>query len=446
MTQHETITPMMNCPPRHNAAQRSRSYPSSAASRGVTVLEVLISIGVAAVGLLGVILLIPLADHQMNRGFVLERANQVGANAFREFEVRGMHNPNNWKLYRPATGNYTSLPQQIPPPTVPQPPDGPVDFTRWEIVPGSPPTSVAYRRAFAIDPRMVANYFGLTAAEQTAVRRFPYNNSNTIRWMPRLTLNSPATLALNPPGNGSMTLTHADAVFIADDDLVFQRSNDDRTLPPLQLDNEGASWQFSAAAAGGPAPTQLTRQAQERMSWMATLVPQEPSGVVSRRSDLYVLSIVVYHQRDGALLIDEENERTLRIPHNPPTYSGFKAGGVGGGEVALLADNIAYPTFQDAEVALNVRAGDWVLLTPSLPFTTAPLVGDQWRWYRVLNADTEPPLPAANETTAYNGYFRYVTLDGLDWIPRETQVVVVKNVVAVFEKTIRLETSSLWVH
>jgi hypothetical protein len=435
---------MTNGPQTPGFAYRLRLLHNVVASRGVTVLEVLISIGVAAVGLLGVILLIPLADHQMNRGFVLERANQVGANAFREFEVRGMHNPHNWKLYFPATGNYTSLPQ----PTytnVQQPPDGPVSFTRIEMV-GSPAAPVAYRRAFAIDPRMVANYFGLTAAEQTAVRRFPYNNSNTIRWMPRLTLNSPATLALNPPGNGSMTLTHADAVFIADDDLVFQRSNDDRTLPPLQLDNEGASWQFSAAAAGGPAPTQLTRQAQERMSWMATLVPQEPSGVVSRLSDLYVLSIVVYHQRDGALLIDEENERTLRIPLTG-SYNGFKAGGVGGGEVALFVDDTTYPGLSREE-ALSVRAGDWVLLTPSLPFTVAPLVGDQWRWYRVLAADSEviDSDSGMDPNAPPDHWIRYVTLDGLDWTPRETQVIAVKNVVAVFEKTIRLETSSLWIH
>ncbi|MBW3598289.1 MAG: hypothetical protein KY475_13580, partial [Planctomycetes bacterium] len=65
-------------------------------SRGVSVLEVLISIGVASIGLLGVILLVPLADHQMNRGFMLERASQTGVNAVRDFEARGMHDPTTW--------------------------------------------------------------------------------------------------------------------------------------------------------------------------------------------------------------------------------------------------------------------------------------------------------------------------------------------------------------
>lgn len=395
---------------------RNRQFP-----RGVSVLEVLISIGVATIGLLGVILLIPLADHQVNRGFVLERANQVGKNAFREFEIMGMNNPANWRLYNTATGTYSALPTS----------DG-VGFTKVENVGGQP---IPYRRAFAIDPRFIANFLTGTAAEQAAARAFPYNG---VRQMPRLTL--PSGLP-----NSVMGLRQADAVFVSEDDLVFRRPNDDRTLPPIQLDAEGEDWVADpniSPPAG--AESRLVRQAQGRFSWMATLVPQEKFGSDSLLGDLYVLSIVVFHQRDGALAMNAENERSVRISYNPPTYNGFVSAGVGGGDVALVAGDTSTMSRSEAETTLDVGAGDWVLLTPIAAGIPTD-VGDKWSWYRVVAADSDIHVTTTGDTHApADSYARFVTLEGPDWPPRETQVTIVKNVVAVFEKTIRLETSSLW--
>jgi len=70
------------------------------------------------------------------------------------------------------------------------------------------------------------------------------------------------------------------------------------------------------------------------------------------------------------------------------------------------------------------------------------------KWYRVLNAGEEV-TPDSGEWT------RDVTLIGPDWNWRQlltlsgsrtTQVTIARGVVAVFEKTIRLETSSLWTY
>ena len=105
----------------------------------------------------------------------------------------------------------------------------------------------------------------------------------------------------------------------------------------------------------------------------------------------------------------------------------------------------AYPGLTRAEV-LDVRAGDWVLLTPTRPFDVAPLVGDVWRWYRVVSADDDviDSNSGLDPNAPPDHWIRYATLDGPDYAARESQVIVVKGVVAVFEKTIRLDTSSLW--
>jgi hypothetical protein len=83
--------------------------------------------------------------------------------------------------------------------------------------------------------------------------------------------------------------------------------------------------------------------------------------------------------------------------------------------------------------------------------TGSPNVPVVFRWYRVAAADDEPLLNAA-------GYWTLdVTLEGADWVypallmantanPTQcgTRVTVVKDVVAVYEKTVRLQNHSLW--
>src|SRR5690606_7824428 len=70
--------------------------------QGIGLLEVLISIGVVALGLLGVIALIPLAQHRAIQGAVNDRAALVGRRAFREFRIRGMDRPRTWFERQPG--------------------------------------------------------------------------------------------------------------------------------------------------------------------------------------------------------------------------------------------------------------------------------------------------------------------------------------------------------
>ena len=270
--------------------------PTAFPCRGVTVLEVLIAIGVAAVGLLGVILLVPLADHQMNRGLTLERANQVGANAFREFEVHGMHNPSNWRIYQRAEcqlfgAAHAGLARRRQQRRVRA-----VRHGQWHA--GSISPRLCHR------PALRGELYRRHArrADQRPRLSVP-QPAHASALMPRLTL--PALAA----GAGVMSLA-------CRRDLHFQRR---LGFPPSQRRPHRAAvatgHQRRALAIPRsrhgrlPHARQSHPPGQGRSSWIATVVPQEPTGVASRLGDQYVLSVVVFQQRDGALLMDEVNER-----------------------------------------------------------------------------------------------------------------------------------------
>ena len=206
----------------------------------------------------------------------------------------------------------------------------------------------------------------------------------------------------SPPILWVMSIEQAGQIFLGEDDLVFTLP-DDRSSPPQQqydhpLDRNKRQW-------------------EGKFSWLATLV-QKPD------STLYVLSIVVFHRRDAA--VDAE-KMVVVTPIPPNTVLGFN-----GGDVELSS------TEQDD---LEMKEGEWLMLAGKNS------AGVQlFRWYRVQNADPSPV-----ENAAGTGYVRQLTLFGRDWPFGEitssgniTRAIWMPGVVAVYEKTIHLETSSLW--
>src|SRR5262245_6072541 len=64
--------------------------------RGLSLLEVLISMFVLLVGLMGVAALLPAGRFQIMQGGKSDHAAMVGRSAFREMKIRGYLNPANW--------------------------------------------------------------------------------------------------------------------------------------------------------------------------------------------------------------------------------------------------------------------------------------------------------------------------------------------------------------
>ncbi len=362
---------------------------------GISLLEVVFSIGVVLIGLVGIAALLPLAGVQARKGLIADRAAQLGKCAVHDFYVRGMTQPRDWRWYHP---------------------------TQHRFVPFSP----APGQSFCIDPLLI----GVGAASDFAVRnKFPLNvmydtvsGSNSMLWMPRCTL--APSLAAGP--NTWMSILQAKQIFVSQDDLAFTLPKD-RTLGPVQ--NFGT--------------TNDKRQIQAHYSWLATVVPKlNREGMPTNE---YTLSIVVFHKRVLDQNLVREDAVGERVVSVAAFYNGAPA--MGGGDM-LLAARPGRPADD-----LELRQGQWVMLSgEKATNTTPPRLVQIHRWYRVVATDEAPVQQTLNGN---NVWVREVTLVGPDWDythtryslpyrPVGTQVTIPRGVVAVYERTIRLETSSLW--
>jgi hypothetical protein len=356
-------------------SRRFRSH----SRRGLTILEVLMAIGVAVVGLFGVWALIPVAGQKAQRAILEDEKSAFGRSAFHDFEVRGMRDPKNW-LWQ-STGN--------PAPFAPQ----------ATVAKPRPLLGMSY----CIDPYLIADRG--TAATPSAVPFFPAAPDPPVSpfFMRRVTLRSAQG------STSAMDRQFARRVFETVDDLETS-PQDDESLPAAQ--------QFSMVDPNDPTLGASRRLARGDLSWMATVVPANIYPTLQPSpTDSYLLSIVVFNKRDfGATF----NEQEAVFDVNPVV----PGQGYGGGDITLDATNT------------ELNRNDWVVLAQAFPGPTnaagnrPPLT--RFLWYRVVAVD--------DDGTATN-----VTLDGQDWNPNfTTKCIAVRDVVAVYEKTIRLETSSLW--
>jgi hypothetical protein len=238
--------------------------------------------------------------------------------------------------------------------------------------------------AFCFDPQIVA---------ESGTALFPALPSAPAQ-IPRVT----SRMFVPPigPGDADARRELVDSFFRFHDDLVFDRPLD-RTLPPLQLFDSRPVPVF-----GEP----VKRQYNGRYTWMATL---SPNSILSSNG-YYTLSVVVFDGRD----LNPDNEIVL------PVQVEF---GEGGGEIQISPPLNPGVDFTD----LGLRPDRWIML-----FTrnSAPA---QVRWYRIASVDT-----------LIDGGVRHGYLRGADLLPGQYEAVFHRNVVGVFEKTVRLEGSSFF--
>jgi hypothetical protein len=405
-----------------------KSRVQRATSRaGLSLLEVLFSIGVALIGLLGVAALLPLAVYYMGRGSVADNAAIFGRSAVSAFKSRQMHRNTMWAVWNPGANAFVMFfaspaviidPLLFPSPLVGGGPSFCIDplYLSRSVRDGNPPPSLfpAVPVSSTVEPRMA----------RVTLRSAP---------------GAPPLLSPNTP-NPLFTMPSivAEELFMLTDQHVYLLPRD-RTLPPVPG--------FSV----DPNTNQPEkRQYDPNLSWFATLTPiVSPAGGFFDDSDLYLLSIVVVESRDlrtdiNENLTDRPIERVVDVHFHGNASTGDWAGGS-----VVLVNRPGRP-----ESDLEVRPGDWLMLGGRLNNTGSPGPA-VFRWYRVLSADrdsTELTGPVAanlfpTPSLANPRMYREVVLHGTDWNPNavlQTQATILSGVTAVLEKIVRIETSSLW--
>lgn len=375
---------------------------------GISLIEILVSIGVISVGLMSVVLLIPIAQHKAERGAQADRAAIAGRRAVRDFSIQGLDKFENW---------YSEAMSQV--------------YLQSNGLWANPSNEQFRYLSFCYDPLYLTQvgtnnrwYFpygtqfdtGTTAQPMFRISRslFPNPFAQQSSWWISGVQNPWSSQAW--PQRTSYT----DPFILNQDDLTFDQDNENRI--PLQTvlrdSNQGIAKRF----------------ANGHYSWMATMVPQHHID-----SDLYRLSIVVFHKRQivNPEVNQIDSEHTVDVTQ---LYSG----GIAGGDMWVTAiDDREFG--RDDQHLVDLRAGDWVLLSglkvmfdqnsasnPNIPVRT-------YRWYRVTAVD-DPELVPNNAATSTGPAQREITLQGQDWDinAANTQMILVRDVVGVYERMVRI--------
>lgn len=354
---------------------------------GVSILEVLFAILISAIGLMGAIAVFPAAMLQAKRGMQADAAAIGGLAGIHSFDAQGMRQPARWLQF--GGGRYSTVAV----------PDG--------------------SRAYCIDPRFVA-----ANQNDPNANNFPYGPTNSI--VQRVTLDSGIPVATNAAPR-IMDVLQSELNFRIEDDLAYDRFRNslnvvDETLHAASLFVRDGS------------NNALKRQSQGHLSWMATLAPKLerlPTG--GGFEDRYVLSVVIFNDRPVELLASgsyDPSEWALNVNMAAP----FGAG-IGGGDMRLI-ENTTSLSAEERLRRINLQRDQWIMLLSHTDITinNQQRVSPLCRWYRII--DTDEPVAATNSID--------VTLSGADWENTGQQVyaVVCQGVVAVFEKTIKLEPRS----
>ena len=390
---------------------------------GISLFEVLISILVAAIGVFGVILLIPFAWETAERGMDRENAINAAKNQFSDFQAYGYHRTENWfddvVEDQKVTGSSVDNANQLQPAAADL--ENLSDAQNPFVQPGS---NIVGGWPYVIDP--------LQAVQQTAngqpYERFPRaTNFSSTGKMPRLN-----RVNLRDVNGFAFTEELARRMNWQDDDLVF-KAPETELGPPRQA-------YFTLDTIGG-----VKRQYDGRFATFSFVVPMD--------DDRQQYRIVTLVGKAG----DRSAERVFVLdapPNGGGANRGYQGILLGGGDVIMTEAAETIPVLQKRPI----RNGDWIMLinyyrtdTTQDP-TIDPMFDDiQMDFYQVLNAASTENVAEPNE---YG-----VTLQGpdfdvfRDWDPTAgvnaatqtvTYAVLIPNVLAVYERTIRAEQASLW--
>ncbi len=383
------------------------------------MFEVLISILVASIGVTGVLVLIPFAVRSAQIGMDREAAINTSKNFFADFQAYGYHDATTWMDDDQAvhlSNTYFSLPYGPPPPPAAN-----------NIRPGWP---------YLIDPIGAAtfgvgNYGQMPNYASTLWGGPPYDDFPALN---RVTLNKdPNTAPLLP-----IELGLARRLAMPQDLLVFDAPATELG-PPVQR-------YFTLDSVAG-----VKRQYNgNRSSAVTVVVPMTDDGSKYR---VYVLALGT---GDRVAIRTFAHEPTTAI-NKTAGPRGFQGIALGGGDLRLreLPPSLPIPPEQPE----NIRNNDWVMLINLFRqhdgIDQANYDDIQLGFYRVIHSMTDEADTSVQHVTLQGADFDLFP----DWNEQpdgtptpnnattgvNTYAVLIPNVLAVYERTIRTEPDSTWV-
>ncbi len=400
-------------------------------SRGVSLVEVIFSIGVIIIGILGVMSILPLAGRRAQDSVSMSVGAAMGNSVVGEILSNRWNQK--WQL------------------RILTPPDFPNPYTERAVrtyidTPVSPhnyteTTFTLPVQPFCIDPMLIRADTTVTRLDDQSgfnTLYFPYYKPThnpivdpSILGAPQLAegvievegaaplrrlirvglLRGPSDTAILPSGS---LLSASEAFHVGErrDDIRFTRPKD-RTLPAI-ISGERATEVAGSTNYG-------TRFGKGDYSWIATVVPEQTRGYAT-------LSVVIIRNRlrdfdiptSFPATIPERNASAERLA-TVTSATGFVGGA--GGMVTITSS---------LNTVLRMLPGHWVMLSS---FTGSQL--PVHRWYRIASLGGDAVKNEGDGT-----WRREIQLDGADWefsptVP--TQMTIVDGAVSVTNHFVRLD-------
>lgn len=424
----------------------------------ISLIEVLISMGILSLGLLGVAAIFPVGGHYLATGDTYDRADAVAQAALADAAARGWLNPENWVVCQsaaaPVATRYRYSRKFI-------------DEVRQVVAttPAGAAREIALAQrvgsAFVIDPYAVgeprplpgalsglsglrlSNYPAMTVTTDfTHGSWYTWENvPNLVGWpVRRLGLRS--TQSMTPTGwpTTSMPVDLAQAESSSLDDISL-RLPDDASRPSRQLVGVGA--------AGA-----MKRQWKGDFSWVITVAPgsriERDALAMAPESFDYDVSAVVYQKREvGTRLRDGTNLFTVTDAAERAVLAKVVTRGVGGGQ--LLLQQLPDASEGAANPYQSLKTGKFVMLVGPTPTSTADSPAVFLGWYRVVSVENSAPGVITDSQRE-----RLVTLHGPDWpwttadisdntlLTNDLRVGIFPGVVAVHTRTMKLGAGTAW--
>ncbi len=352
---------------------------------GLSLLEILVSIFILSIGLLGVAALIPVGKLALVETNKSDRSGALGRAGLREVKVRRMID---------LTVNATAAATNLYDPSTTFP-----GRVAWPLPNG-------LYGPYAIDPLGVQNGLSTAALNLggTATTGFTINPTAPSIWfpLPRLTTSWVFADPAAPTRAEQVFRWHDDLLYVLPKDYKGTATNGDRPMPsPLP----------TAAPASDPS-----------FSWFLTVSPKPQPRV-------YDVSVVVCYKRIFSL--------TSGQPAGEQAWDVSFLGGIGygGGTVQLAGTD---PTLTDP--INRLKDNQWVMLCGWVPDSTKTTrIPVRCQWYRVVGVNRSSATLASPVS--------YVSLVGPDWDTTNyanVTLVVVDGVIGVYASTVQLDNDGIW--